>query len=215
MQSQKTVFRPLNARTPPAADTDRAGPALPPSKQISKGNRQSAFPRRWIRCGGVIPFVYIIWISRTATPSRRNGGVVAPERRYRLAGTAIPLRRNSRACKKGAPISPAGQVPKACRLRLPIRQSTPSAPNRRPSRGHERTFPWARPLMRRFRRSSRLFHDGWTKASSGAVSKAPRQGGPGERPHLRKRVRGRPVTRSYCSHGRGSGGARRVSPDGL
>ena len=94
MQSQKTVFRPLNARTPPAADTDRAGPALPPSKRISKGNRQSAFPRRWIRCGGVIPFVYIIWISRTATPSRRNGGVVAPERRYRLAGTVIPSRRN-------------------------------------------------------------------------------------------------------------------------
>lgn len=145
MQSQKTVFRPLNARTPPAADTDRAGPALPPSKQISKGNRQSAFPRRWIRCGGVIPFVYIIWISRTATPSRRNGGVVAPERRYRLAGTVAPLRRNSRACKKGAPISPAGQVPKACRLRLPIRQSAPSTPNRRPSRRREKTFPWARP----------------------------------------------------------------------
>ena len=200
MQSQKTVFRPLNARTPPAADTDRAGPALPPSKQISKGNRQSAFPRRWIRCGGVIPFVYIIWISRTATPSRRNGGAVAPEQPRVQKGCA------HLTCRAGPESLPSPSSHPTIGPFHPKQASFPQA---------RENFPMGTPPMRRFRRSSRLFHDGWTKASSGAVPKAPRQGSPGGRPHLRKRVRGRPVTRSYCSHGRGSGGARRVSPDGL
>ena len=136
----------------------------------------------------------------TSIPSRRNGGAVAPEQPRVQKGCA------HLTCRAGPESLPSPSSHPTIGPFHPKQASFPQA---------RENFPMGTPPMRRFRRSSRLFHDGWTKASSGAVPKAPRQGSPGGRPHLRKRVRGRPVTRSYCSHGRGSGGARRVSPDGL
>ena len=143
MQSQKTVFRPLNARTPPAADTDRAGPALPPSKRISKGNRQSAFPRK-----GFVAEVS----SRSSTSSgfparpprlagtvaslRRNGDTVSPERRYRCAGTAARAKRVRPSHLPGRSRKPAVSVSPSDNRPLPPQTGVLPAGTRELFHGH-------------------------------------------------------------------------------